>query len=56
MLTHLLMCEHKSAYSSEEEARANTVRSGEDPPSSFPSKPVEETPPAVEPVRILITF
>lgn len=25
MLTHLLMCERKSAYSSEEEARANTV-------------------------------
>ncbi|CAB3230420.1 unnamed protein product [Arctia plantaginis] len=49
MLTHLLMCDHKSAYSSEEEARANTVRSGEDPPVNLPSKTVEETPPAVEP-------
>ncbi|KAL4712994.1 hypothetical protein ACJJTC_012064 [Scirpophaga incertulas] len=42
MLTHLLMCEHKSAYPSEEEARANVVgaedaaaaKPPEDPPAS----------------------
>lgn len=50
MLTHLLMCEHKSAYNSEEEARANTVRSGDDTPVTFTSKPVEESVPVVEPI------
>ncbi|CAH0748655.1 unnamed protein product [Diatraea saccharalis] len=29
MLTHLLICEHKSAYASEEDARANTVGADE---------------------------
>ncbi|KAG6441174.1 hypothetical protein O3G_MSEX001671 [Manduca sexta] len=42
MLTHLLSCEHKTAYSSEEEARANTVRSAEEITNG---KPVEETAP-----------
>ena len=51
MLTHLLMCDHKSAYASEEDARANTVGSGEDLPAVTLGKPAEETPaPAVEPV------
>ncbi|XP_075992723.1 zinc finger domain-containing protein relative of woc [Anticarsia gemmatalis] len=52
MLTHLLMCEHKSAYRSEEEARNNTVRSADDPPA-LPaiSKPVEETPAVDTPVE-----
>lgn len=48
MLTHLLMCDHKSAYASEEDARANTIGSGEELPAVSLSKPVEETPPAVE--------
>lgn len=50
MLTHLLMCEHKTAYSSEEEARANTVRNGEDPPTCPSKAPVEDTTPAVDTV------
>uniref|UniRef100_A0A2A4ISP2 Uncharacterized protein n=1 Tax=Heliothis virescens TaxID=7102 RepID=A0A2A4ISP2_HELVI len=45
MLTHLLMCDHKSAYASEEDARANTIGSGED---TTAAKPVEDTPPAVD--------
>lgn len=35
MLTHLLMCEHKTAYSCEEDARANVLQEQS-------SKPVEE--------------
>ncbi|KAF9415116.1 hypothetical protein HW555_007150 [Spodoptera exigua] len=47
MLTHLLMCDHKSAYASEEDARANIVGSEDVPMVNIP-KPVEETPPAVD--------
>lgn len=47
MLTHLLECEHKTAYSSEEEARANTVRSVNQPSLvQETTKVTEETPPA----------
>lgn len=55
MLTHLLMCDHKSAYASEEDARANTVGAeevGTSSASAVPmvniAKPAEETPPAVD--------
>lgn len=49
MLTHLLACEHKTAYSSEEEARANIVRADEPKPPEEPQpqpqpQPTQETP------------
>ncbi|KAI5640661.1 hypothetical protein NE865_06979 [Phthorimaea operculella] len=55
MLTHLLGCEHKSAYPSAEEAAANVVRSdsdkqSEEPPSgaeSAPPPPADYAPPSV---------
>ncbi|XP_047041797.1 uncharacterized protein LOC124645876 isoform X1 [Helicoverpa zea] len=45
MLTHLLMCDHKSAYASEEDARANTIGAGDD---ATAVKPVEDTPAPVD--------
>lgn len=50
MLTHLLICEHKTAYASEEEARANTVKSLDD----TPSKPVDEPMPVDNVSRIIL--
>ncbi|RVE46207.1 hypothetical protein evm_009165 [Chilo suppressalis] len=52
MLTHLLMCEHKSAYATEEDARANTVGAGPDDNShkladDAPPEPVQESVPAI---------
>ncbi|XP_059058166.1 uncharacterized protein LOC131851662 [Achroia grisella] len=48
MLTHLLMCAHKTAYSSEEEARANTVGAAE-PASPPPAAPHPAPHPAPTP-------
>ncbi|XP_049884360.1 uncharacterized protein LOC126379564 [Pectinophora gossypiella] len=45
MLSHLLVCDHKSAYPSEEEARANTVKPHEE------YKPPEDAPPCEPPVE-----
>ncbi|XP_053603160.1 uncharacterized protein row [Plodia interpunctella] len=41
MLTHLLICEHKTAYSSELEARANTVHDDPAPAPAPQTKPEE---------------
>ncbi|XP_013182872.2 uncharacterized protein LOC106129002 [Amyelois transitella] len=41
MLTHLLICEHKTAYSSEQEARNNTVQAEE--PAAANNKPEDVT-------------
>ncbi|KPJ07128.1 hypothetical protein RR48_07975 [Papilio machaon] len=42
MLTHLLMCERKTAYSSEEEARANILNAEEN--AHKPSAPADNSP------------
>lgn len=55
MLTHLLACEHKTAYSSEEEARANIVRADEPKPPEEP-QPQPQPQPTQETVNLQAFF